>query len=519
MTRKILRLLLCGVLGAVLLALAPTAVADAPVTVRGRITDEQGSPLADVTVEVVDWHYRGGSLITSVKTDADGRYRVSYTLADDPVDYIDVSIAGYYLEERPIAGLRGRTYTVDLMMRRPPIISGHVVDPAGDPVPSGTVAVVDTVPGGDCPRGISTDLDNRYCVEYGSEASLHEGDFEARVWSGALFSLVVRSPGFATEVVHGVSPEDDVDITLTPGDSAVAPVTVTGVVRDGDGLARGGVEVVATDPDTARENVEDDSPDVARATTDDDGSYNLSFDPLSIDNIERPLMLRVETPDGPVEWPAGDISVGHYYQPGMTVTADIRLGPAGTVAGEVRDEHGDLLPDVTVCCGLDSASATTDAAGRYSLLVLPGHGWVHVAGAPCGGSCNGYREYVAQPGVDTPVDISLELIAGPEEPPPPEPDVTRPAPPQNVRAVKVHPTRVKLRFRPAYSGGRPITRFQAACAGWHNQAPEHRARGAHSPIAVGQLRPDRRYLCRVRARNALGWSRWTTSRWFETSPR
>lgn len=518
MTRTPLRLLLCSVLGAVLLVAAPTAEANAPVTVRGVVTDQDGTPLVGVRLQV--WDGDAAFVLGETVTDASGHYRISYQVTDYP-EYLDAYAASHSSQSREISGLPGRTYTVDMTLKyfppppTPPTISGDVVNGAGIPVPSGTVTLLNTDPGGDCAQGPYDTGDGSECWDGGRIAIIDEGHFETKVTSHYQYSVVIKAAHYATRIVHGVRPGDHVEIALTRGDGTIAPVTVAGVVTDSAGDPVAGVDVALVDPDTDMEETYGSDPEITRATTDAVGSYTVTFDPLAIDNIERPLVVQVETPDGPVRWPAGDISVGHYYEPGMAITTDIALGPTATVTGEVRDADGNLMTGVEVCCGLDSARATTDDAGRYSLEVLPGAGRVYVPGR------RGSTDFVAQPGAALTAD--LQVVPPPvvePPPPPPEPDITRPAQPQNVTTGMLRHYRVKVSFRPAYSGGRPIQAFRARCVGWRNDVPALRGRAADSPVVLGRLRPDRRYICQVRARNALGWGRWSRdSRYFVTPPR
>ncbi len=482
----------------------PVAEAAAPVTVRGRVTDLGGVPLANIEVHVVQYDRLGPYSIGMGLTDDAGRYRFTFSgkevIGSSP--YVIVRSTDFSGPRRAVGSLPGRTYTVDLTLRRLPRITGRIVDPQGEPLRQIGVDLFNTSPGGDCPGGVDHFPDHSYCISWSpwDDTGL-DGRFSFVIPHGEEFSLVARAFERQTFVAHGIQPGDHVEIVMRRGDP-VEPVTVDGVVTDESGEPVAGVEVAAVDPDRTRENVEGgDDFILATATSDAIGGYQLSFDPFEVDNIEKRINVRVETPDGPVEWPVGDAG---YYEPGSTITADIPLGPPGMVSGTVLDADGDPLPATEVCCGVGDATTVTDPAGAYSLAVRAGFGTLVADDSPLSTT-----DYVVQPGSSTDVDINFHRPPEVEpDPPAPDPDITRPAPPQNVTVTVLGPHRVKVRFRPAYSGGKPITAFRAQCVG--NRVATRAGRGDQPPLVVARLTPDHRYRCRVRARNELGWGVWSS---------
>lgn len=515
MVRRLLALVMgAALLVALLVTVDPVADAAAPVSVRGRVTDLGGFPLANIEVHVVQYDRLGAYSIARGWTDDAGRYRFTFSGAEVIGSSPSVVARSWDFAgpRRAVGSLPGRTYTVDLALRRLPRITGRVVDRAGDPIEQAEVSLLNTAPGGDCPGGVDRRGDSSDCLDwnyYGASGAVtnSDGRFSVTIRNGEEFSAVVRVRPVGglrhkTTAVHGIEAGDHVEIVMRGGDPAVEPVAVAGVVTDESGEPVAGVEVAAVDPDTTREDAHGtDDVTLAVATTDEVGRYQLSFDPLAVDNLEKRIHVRVATPDGIVEWPVGDAA---YYEPGSTVTADIALGPPGIVSGTVLDADGNPLAGAEVCCGLGGASTLTGSGGAFSLAAPAGFGTLVVDDSPLSTT-----DYVVPPGAT--VDVDIQLRRPPEiepEPPAPEPDVTRPAPPQQVTATVLGPHRVRVRFRPAYSGGLPITAFRAVCVG--SRAALNRAvRGEHAPLVVARLVPDRRYRCKVRGRNDLGWGVWS----------
>ena len=509
--RKLLSLALgSAVVCGLLVSVGPLAEAAAPVTVRGRVTDLGGAPISGLEVHVTQPLRGGPYSIANGTTDSSGRYRFTFSTDDiDNPPRVMVWPSDFATASRAVGSLPGRTYTIDLALRRLPAITGHVVNADGEPAVQVSVEYHNTAPGGDCPGGVFSGSDGDECADW-NDLYLNEtgrnGTFGRTIRHGDVYSVVLRDEYHAryeTTVVHNVAAGDHIDVEMPPkiGSTDIEPVTVTGIVTDEAGEPVAGVEVAAIDPDTELEvtlGLLHDT--IATATTDDVGGYELSFDPLTLDNFEKRIVVQVDTPDGYVEWPIGDAA---YYDPGSTIVADIPLGPPATISGTVRDADSNPIPGAEVCCGIDGPT-TTDSEGEYFLDVPAGFGILVVDDLPWSTT-----EYVVQPGANADVDIDFRLPPPVEpNPPAPEPDITRPAPPQQVTAAVLGPHRVKVRFHPAYSGGRPITEFRAECIG--NRAKTRTTRDARPPLIVKRLAPDHRYRCRVRGHNTLGWGPWST---------
>ena len=124
------------------------------------------------------------------------------------------------------------------------------------------------------------------------------------------------------------------------------------------------------------------------------GSYKVHFDPSSTcsgDPDEQPQNYLEQYYDGKAD--AASATTVPLAAGGAKTGADAKLVPGATISGTVRDSAGTPQPVQNVCVQLvDSgeefntvATATTDAAGHYSLVGLPA-GSYKLDFASCGGT-------------------------------------------------------------------------------------------------------------------------------------
>lgn len=94
----------------------------------------------------------------------------------------------------------------------------------------------------------------------------------------------------------------------------------------------------------------------------------------------------------------------------------------------------------------------------------------------------------------------------------------KPARASRVKARRVKPRVAKLRFTVGRTHGKPVTKVKAACEtarDWDSRTGNRRhfkvvkRRGDRAVIPVRDLRKGRAYRCRVKVRNAHGWSMWS----------
>lgn len=503
--KKLLWLSLCWLLVSTLVGVGgpPAADAAAPVTAHGTITDEAGVPVAHLKVFVYTGDTSGQYSIASGRTDETGAYEMQFTSADAAFG-ADVRVVDprYYVTRRLIGNRPGRTYTADLVVTETPVISGTVRDAGGTPIDDVELTAVNTVPGGDCPA-MYYDGEQDRCDSWDhATTTAADGSFAMRIDAGTLFSLALRRAGYETAILHDVAPGDVLDVVLTPG-SATNEMTVSGTVTDETGTPVSNTYVSLEDPEY---EVDDFLPETyADGYTDVDGHYELTVDLAEINNPELGVDVLVSTPEDHA-WPVGEVSVGHYLEPG-DYTVDVPLGPAATVVGSVRSPDGLPAADavVSVAVGYDRQQVDVDPDGRFTMEVFPGRFTVYASGgAPFG---RGRADGVVAPGA--PVSLTIDLHTPTPidpEPPAPDPDVTVPAQPQRIRAEAIGSGRARVAFAPAYSGGRSIKKFQASCA---RRGEDIRASARRSAVVVSGLTAGARYRCRVRAKNALGWSDWS----------
>jgi beta-lactamase regulating signal transducer with metallopeptidase domain len=119
----------------------PMALAEKGVTVSGRVLDETGSPVPGARLGFGRDHARElhPGLSAATETDATGRYAIAGVL---PGDYVLFLLAERHADsKRRVAIGQDDVPGVDFVIPRMAVLSGKVVDEAGNPVPGATVHI------------------------------------------------------------------------------------------------------------------------------------------------------------------------------------------------------------------------------------------------------------------------------------------------------------------------------------------------------------------------------------------
>lgn len=113
------------------------------VSLKGRVVDSSGKPLADAKVNLITWVYEMGAGGETVSTDAEGRYAFS-SLWPDARYSVDASLEGYgdaQSSMTPVKPGDNRELPLLTLPRADSFVAGRVVDAQGDPQASVTVGV------------------------------------------------------------------------------------------------------------------------------------------------------------------------------------------------------------------------------------------------------------------------------------------------------------------------------------------------------------------------------------------
>lgn len=383
--RRTILLVVATLVAAGLLS-SPAAAAEA--SVRGRVVDSAGQPLAGV--RVTPWYELSpGSFteLSSYYTNAEGWFRVGDDLTNSTVRlrFVDEDGRGlteFYDNATDLASATDiDVATTDVVLgdiELPPAshITGRLTGEDGTGLLSGQVYAYAGEPGDwDLVGRGETDGEGRYDV-----GGLPAGAYRLKFadFSGERFDEVyedVATLDEGTDVLVGV------DETVTGIDAVLdTQSSIVGRVTDGSGAPTPGISVLAYAwTDGAWQRVP-----TGRASSGQNGwyeVYNLAAGPhrLEFRDDSHDLWLPGFYPDAPDLASATTIDV-----PAATrhVVADARLTRAARVMGTVSDPAGDAVStDVTAYRWVDDAwvaAATdqTDYAGLYDLRGLTAGSYV-----------------------------------------------------------------------------------------------------------------------------------------------
>ncbi len=485
------------------LSTVPPAAAAAPITVSGTVTDQFGDPVPGARVRsVVTLDRYWDEIFATTTADAEGEYTFTFSprrwVRGEPIwaDKVWADHAAYRADYTDLPDyLPGDLIDVDVTVTKRPTFGGVVTDPQGAPVAGAKVLVhnIDAeIEGCDDDDGCSSG----YWLQdvLFTDAA---GRFDR--WSETYdeVAMVVTAPGFAAATRYGVRPGDELTIRLQVGDSAVPPVTVSGILRNVDGDPVAGqvtLRYYAWRYDSTVSIVD-------QATAGADGRFVTSVDPTKTRAWTGDLSVSAEVDSLRHAFLELDPGPWGLHEPGARYDIDLRVDAPATVTGIVTDEAGHPFAGVEVT-GAGGPTTTTGPDGRYAVTTRPSVGGViHPEIEFVAPGHFPERRYPRLPGGATfeLEPVVLEAFPLPRAPRPPEVRVRGP----HQLAVPTARTFSDL----------SIDARQARCRG-AGTAPRTATRAVlydHQQvlIVVTRLRPDHRYRCVIRSRNETGWGPWS----------
>jgi protocatechuate 3,4-dioxygenase beta subunit len=326
-------------------------VATEGLSLRGRVSDTSGEPIAGATVEA-SWEDSVDSHSRRTLTDDEGRY-VLTGLDETPVR-VEADAKGFVSEA--LDEIHAGDKDVDLTLRPTGGLAGHVELEDGS-VPEGFLIVVHTEAASSAESRESSDFPRKQSFA-GEDGAYRIDDlppdrYTVEAWASGY------APGRRTEIrVTDGGVTDVPTIKLNRGEALEGRV----LARDDDSPVRG-AEI------EARKEAGALSPLVAvqkyAAVSDEDGRFRLQ-------GLETgPYVVRARHPQfAPAE---ESVQVTEDERTPETV---LRLSSGGTLTGTVRDAAGLPLPGRRILVQRDLLSAggasfaTTDMDGRYEMTRL-----------------------------------------------------------------------------------------------------------------------------------------------------
>ena len=306
-----------------------TWVLEPAAEVFGRVTDDNGEPVAGVTVYAGDSRFASNVVTPSRETDAEGRYRIRSVPPGDAVLHVLSDDHAPAVAE--VRTRRDAPAEQNFTVTRGAAVTGRVTDPAGNPV-AGVTLVTDTWRGYRMfHRRVETDADGRFTLAHMPPDPVEVHAFER---------------GYVSIRDLNVTPGGPLTVTMRP----VLNHTVTVARADGDGPPEG-VTIQKGYRFPGREAFSWQGADrEATASYDaESGIFEVGLDEPS--NAE--IAYRVRAPgysEATVEIPA---------DAGEAKEFTLTLAPAATVTGRVVDaDTGAPRADVHVLL--------VDAADRFN---------------------------------------------------------------------------------------------------------------------------------------------------------
>lgn len=320
------------------------------VSLSGLVTDPRGAALSEVQLSLLD--HEAWRRATS---DATGHFR--FPVASEGAHQLSASRRGSLTWSEEVKGPEVR-----ITLKDSSVLSGRVVDGAGQLVPRFTISASLQRDGGAAAMGEDFDFgagDDPGAGMADSESST-DGGFALDLVPGR-FEVWVEAAPFAPLRLEATAP-GDVVIALKMG------AKVRGQVVDLDGVPAPGVQVNSRAEGRERRS--------ERASTDAEGHFLL-------EGMEagRHTLTAVQKEDGLRTWTAQAVVT---LAEGATAEVVLRPNAGVAVAGVVLSDRGEPAPEVTVTGwaeskdgGVEPAGASmarTDSEGRFRLRTLPAGG-------------------------------------------------------------------------------------------------------------------------------------------------
>ena len=328
-----------------------------PTNVTGKVTDEEGNPIAGVPVSV-----KVGDQVVNGTTDEDGKFSIPVTPEDANVDEVTVSVPakdGYAPAEETVPvdiEKQDANLTVDpiddLEAGKETPVTGTVTDDNGEPVANAPV----TVKVGDKTYTGTTDEDGKFSIPVTPEES---GETPVEVSVGETDKTKPANKTTTANV-----DKQDANLTVDPIKNAEAgkEVPVTGKVTDEEGKPVAGAPVTVKVGDKEY-----------TGNTDQDGKFSIPVTPET--SGKQPVEVSVGETD--TTKPANKTTTANVAKQDAKVTVDpitdAKAGKEVPVTGKVTDEEGKPVANAPVNVTVDGKTytGTTDEDGNYNIPVTP----------------------------------------------------------------------------------------------------------------------------------------------------
>ncbi|RAP50597.1 MAG: hypothetical protein BZ136_00965, partial [Methanosphaera sp. rholeuAM74] len=320
-------------------------------TVSGKVTDEDGNPVANAPVTV-----KVGDKEVTVTTDDEGNFNASVPVTKDGETPVSVTVpetdtTKQLTEDLEPFDAEKQTPTVEADVTPAKVgenatVSGKVTDENGKPVANAPV----TVKVGDKEVPVTTDANGNFNASVPVEEA---GETPVSVTVGETNSTEPVTEDLEPFDAEKQTPE--VEVTTTPA-KAGENTTVTAKVTDENG------NPVKDAPVTVK--VGDNT---VTGKTDENGTFKADLPVKAGDNP-----VSVEVGETPTTEPAKENTTVKADKQTPTVTANVTPAKAGentTVSGKVTDENGKPVANapVNVTVGDKTYPTTTDANGNYNV--------------------------------------------------------------------------------------------------------------------------------------------------------
>jgi protocatechuate 3,4-dioxygenase beta subunit len=328
-----------------------------PTNVTGKVTDEEGNPLAGVPVSV-----KVGDKVVNGTTGDDGKFSIPVTPEDANVDEVTVSVPaneGYAPAEETIpvdVEKQDANITVDpvnkLEAGKETPVTGKVTDENGNPVANAPV----TVKVGDQTYTGTTDDDGKFSIPVTPEKS---GNTPVDVSVGETDNT---KPANKTTTANVGKQDANLTVDSIKNAEAGKPTNVTGKVTDEDGNPVAGAPVTVKVGDKTY-----------TGNTGEDGKFTIPVTPET--SGSQPVQVSVG--QTATTKPANKTSTANVGQQDAKATVDpitdAKVGKEVPVTGKVTDEQGNPVAGAPVNVTVDGKTytGTTDEDGNYNIPVTP----------------------------------------------------------------------------------------------------------------------------------------------------
>ncbi|XCN71205.1 MAG: carboxypeptidase-like regulatory domain-containing protein [Candidatus Electrothrix aestuarii] len=357
-------------------------------SITGRVTDEAGNGIADVSI----YAYNSSSWITTYKghvhTESDGSYTIpglpngSYKLSFDGSNYANEWYPNSctFAQAYAVAVTAPQTTSnIDAVLSAGGNIAGRVTDKEGKGIEGIDVAAVEAVTG-DWGGSVRTDSEGYYTLSHlftGTyRIEFSAGRVNAETGTNYIGTYYNDKKGFfISDPVSVVAPETSSNINAVLGVGG----SISGRVTDSEGQGISSVDVSVYDSSSYSRY----GAIVERSGTDTEGNYMVRGVPTGPHKVQFNTYIKNFDNDNNYAnaWYSGgrsfaDADIVQVTAPDtVTSGVDAVLTDGGSVSGTVTDKFGHGIADIFVYAYADGSSPLgygfTDLDGKYTIPGLP----------------------------------------------------------------------------------------------------------------------------------------------------